>query len=148
MLHKQELAKSFVGTLLYLAPEVRNFKPYNHKVDSYSFGVTMGEIICAERPNPLLPFSRLQLKQKSAPETLIDLYERCVDNDPERRPYFDEIVYILEIVILDLVIAELREKMRAEFEAIDDEDTTEQSQERSEMLGAILEKYGAASVLI
>jgi serine/threonine-protein kinase CTR1 len=39
------------GTANYMAPELFRNKPYNKSVDSFSFGVLLWEIFCAEIPH-------------------------------------------------------------------------------------------------
>jgi serine/threonine protein kinase len=40
------------GTLGYLAPEVLQGKPYEHKCDVYSFGILLGETYCCAMAYP------------------------------------------------------------------------------------------------
>lgn len=38
------------GSLRYMAPEVADARPYNHKVDVYSFGMIVWELLSYEKP--------------------------------------------------------------------------------------------------
>jgi serine/threonine protein kinase len=40
----------FFGTLTYMAPEIINKLPYNHKADIWSFGVTVFEMLTGKHP--------------------------------------------------------------------------------------------------
>ena len=41
-----------MGTPLWMAPEVMLFKPFNEKVDVYSFGIVLWEIVMRQAPFP------------------------------------------------------------------------------------------------
>jgi serine/threonine protein kinase len=41
---------SFLGTYVYMAPEVIRCEPYTDKCDVYSFGIMLNELITAEHP--------------------------------------------------------------------------------------------------
>ncbi|GJP42484.1 hypothetical protein CLOM_g2039 [Closterium sp. NIES-68] len=47
------------GTLGYMAPEVLDCRPYNHRADVYSFGICLWEIYCCDMPFPDLDFKEM-----------------------------------------------------------------------------------------
>ncbi|GAB2251634.1 hypothetical protein Droror1_Dr00004481 [Drosera rotundifolia] len=99
-------AKGFTSTYRWMAPEMIKEEHHTKKVDVYSFGIVLWEILTA-----LIPFADLTPEQAAfavcqknarpplppnCPRTLSDLIKRCWAANPERRPHFDEIVSILE----------------------------------------------------
>ncbi|GAB2269856.1 Serine/threonine-protein kinase ht1 [Dionaea muscipula] len=100
-------AKGFTSTYRWMAPEMVKEQPHSHtkKVDVYSFGIVLWEILTA-----LIPFHNLTpeqaafaVSQKNArpplppncPAALSNLINRCWATNPDRQPHFDEIVKIL-----------------------------------------------------
>ena len=99
------------GSPAYTAPEVLLGKPYNEKIDVYGYGMALFEIHTAT-----LPFeeqeSTIALMQSVAyegarpeyntpPETELDVFwrdlvNRCWDQDPEKRPSFNDIIIRLQ----------------------------------------------------
>lgn len=94
------MTSSLSFTPYYAAPELYNEQPYNTKVDVYSFGIIVYEIVTGK--HAFRNLSRLQLvqnivdgKHPTIPDTVSDfardLIECCWDINPEKRPSFDEI---------------------------------------------------------
>jgi len=101
------------GSLRYMAPEVVNKHPYNYKVDVYSFGIILWEllsnkrsflgmtedefmtdVVCgAKRPSPI---------NKNWPKKLIELMNTCWDVDGTQRPTFSKIVHVLDTILIDI----------------------------------------------
>ncbi|KAL8140067.1 hypothetical protein V2J09_006088 [Rumex salicifolius] len=96
------------GTLGYMAPEVLDGKPYNHKCDVYSFGICLWEIYCCDMPYADLSFAEVSsavVQQnlrphipKCCPQSLANIMKRCWDGKPEKRPDMDEVVRLLEAI--------------------------------------------------
>lgn len=96
------------GTLGYMAPEVLEGKPYNRRCDVYSFGICLWEIYCCDMPYPNLSFAELTsavVRQNVRPEiprccpnSLANIMKKCWDANPEKRPYMDEVVKLLEAI--------------------------------------------------
>lgn len=96
------------GTLGYMAPEVLEGKPYNRRCDVYSFGICLWEIYCCDMPYPNLSFAELTsavVRQNVRPEiprccpnSLANIMRKCWDANPEKRPYMDEVVKLLEAI--------------------------------------------------
>ncbi|XP_044498490.1 serine/threonine-protein kinase STY8-like isoform X2 [Mangifera indica] len=101
------------GTYRWMAPEVIEHRPYDHKADVFSFGIVLWELISGQIPYS--GFSPLQaavgvvqkglrpsIPKHSHPK-LAELMERCWHSDPIQRPNFSEITYILQQLINEVV---------------------------------------------
>lgn len=93
------------GTYRWMAPEVIEHKPYDHKADIFSFGIVMWELLTGQLPySSLTPLQaavgvvqkglRPPIPNNSHPK-LAELLERCWQQDPNHRPDFSEIIEIL-----------------------------------------------------
>ncbi|KAI3439563.1 Protein kinase domain-containing protein [Psidium guajava] len=98
--------KGFTGTYRWMAPEMIKEKHHTKKVDVYSFGIVMWELLTALTPfEDMTPEqAAFAVSQKNArpplppecPPAFRHLISRCWSSNPDKRPYFDEIVSILE----------------------------------------------------
>lgn len=102
------------GTYRWMAPEVLEHKPYDHKVDVYSFGIMIWEVVTGEVPYAgLTPLQaaigvvqrnlRPTMPPTASPK-LTDLAEACWHQDPVQRPEFSEAVTILEELVKPVVV--------------------------------------------
>ncbi len=83
------------GTLLYIAPEVLQGKKYDHRVDIYSLGILIYQILTGSSPfeseNPM-EIIRWHLSKKNlnftnfVPEEFKSLLNSMLNPDPSRRP--------------------------------------------------------------
>merc|ERR1719433_742433 len=92
------------GTCHWMAPEVFTGTVYDEKVDVYSYGMILFEIVCREIPfeeeepaavgkltvNGARP--DLEAVPPDCPTDLRELMIRCWAQDPKGRPKFDEVV--------------------------------------------------------
>ncbi|XP_044979521.1 probable serine/threonine-protein kinase PBL25 [Hordeum vulgare subsp. vulgare] len=94
------------GTYRWMAPEMCKRKPYGPKVDVYSFGLVLWELVSGSIPyeemTPLQAAYAVVNKNlrpivpSSCPTPLQQLMEQCWSAQPEKRPVFTEIVQTLE----------------------------------------------------
>lgn len=99
-------AKGFTGTYRWMAPEMIREKHHTKKVDVYSFGIVLWELLTA-----LIPFDNMTPEQAAfavshknarpplpseCPWAFSNLINRCWSSNPNKRPHFVEIVSILE----------------------------------------------------
>ncbi|KAM7479911.1 hypothetical protein LguiA_028124 [Lonicera macranthoides] len=80
-------AKGFTGTYRWMAPEMIKEKHHTKKVDVYSFGIVLWELLTA-----LTPFDNMTPEQAA----FAVCQKRCWSGNPGKRPHFKEIVTILE----------------------------------------------------
>lgn len=94
------------GTYRWMAPEVIEHKPYDHKADIFSFAIVLWELLTGKIPYEYLtPLQaavgvvqkglRPTIPKNTLPK-LTELLERCWQQDPTLRPDFTEIIAILQ----------------------------------------------------
>ncbi|CAI7742163.1 unnamed protein product [Closterium sp. NIES-53] len=94
------------GTYRWMAPEVMEHQPYDHRADIFSFGVTMWEVITGDLPyTGLTPLqAAIGVLQRNLrpplppglPSRISNLITRCWAADPAVRPDFTEILSTLD----------------------------------------------------
>ncbi|XP_010531520.2 PREDICTED: serine/threonine-protein kinase STY46-like [Tarenaya hassleriana] len=110
------------GTYRWMAPEVIEHKPYDHKADVFSFGIVLWELLTSKLPyeflTPLQAAVGVVQKglrptiPKSTQPKIAELLERCWQQDPQLRPDFSEVIDILLHISKD-VGEESEEKRRS-----------------------------------
>jgi serine/threonine protein kinase len=100
------------GSLRYMAPEVALRKAYNEKVDIYSFGIILWQMVTGSLPfkgvskaeymAEVVGAGKRPKLSKDMPLELTSLMSKCWDEDHARRPTGKQIVEMLESVRCDL----------------------------------------------
>ncbi|KAJ8539586.1 hypothetical protein K7X08_013838 [Anisodus acutangulus] len=111
------------GTYRWMAPEVIGHRPYDRKADVFSFGIVLWELLTEKLPYEFL--TPLQaavavvqkgLRPTIPPNThpmLVELLERCWQQEPCLRPEFSEILDILQHMTKKIVEEEKSSKRRS-----------------------------------
>jgi serine/threonine protein kinase len=100
------------GTYHWMAPEVLDGNSYNEKVDVYSYGIVMFEVVCRAIPYEESGLDAIKIAvavskgrrpnldyiPKSCPENLISMMKECWDADPNKRPTMDLIIEKLRTI--------------------------------------------------
>lgn len=102
---------SETGSPRYMAPEVATKRPYNHKVDVYSFGIILWELLSGKKSltglsqeefdKEVVNGTRRPPINKNWPKKLIDLMNSCWSVEITERPTFLTIVTILDSIIFE-----------------------------------------------
>jgi serine/threonine protein kinase len=97
------------GSLRYMAPEVADNRPYNHKADVYSFAIILWEMLSYKKPYDGLNRETFYIRivdggerppiNKKWPKELSKLITDCWSNDIDQRPTFSIIVDRLTNII-------------------------------------------------
>uniref|UniRef100_A0A674BYG8 Mitogen-activated protein kinase kinase kinase 12 n=1 Tax=Salmo trutta TaxID=8032 RepID=A0A674BYG8_SALTR len=134
---------SFAGTVAWMAPEVIRNEPVSEKVDIWSFGVVLWEMLTGEVPYKDVDSSAiiwgvgnnsLNLPvPESCPDGFKILLRQCWSCKPRNRPSFRQILLHLDIASADLLStpqetyfksqAEWRVEVKQHFEKIKSEGT-------------------------
>ncbi|KAH3759485.1 Serine/threonine-protein kinase [Pelomyxa schiedti] len=94
-----------MGTPIYMAPEMIASKPYNYKLDVFSFGMALWEMWCREEPWADIPSWDVPGKvltgqrpdiPSDCPRNYAKLIKKCWNQEPEGRLDFLEISEVLE----------------------------------------------------
>eukprot|EP00250_Pteridium_aquilinum_P004551 c14756_g1_i1 orf=582-1826(+) len=102
--HSEDMTPE-TGTYRWMAPEMMQNRSYNHKVDVYSFGIVLWELVTGN-----IPFQKMTAVQAASavvrgarpivptdcPDSLAKIMTRCWDANPEVRPSFSDVVKLLE----------------------------------------------------
>jgi mitogen-activated protein kinase kinase kinase 13 len=110
---EQSTCMSFAGTVAWMAPEVIRNEPCNEKVDIWSFGVLLWELLTCEVPYQNVDGSAiiwgvgsnsLHLPiPKTCPEGYKLLIKQCWAIKPRNRPSFRNILMHLDIASVEVL---------------------------------------------
>lgn len=95
----------FTGSVRYMSPEVGTGKPYNEKVDVYSFSILLWYFMALEPPFGLytekmilegVPQGKRPVLMDPWPEGINKLMNMCWSNKIKSRPSFDTVMRLLK----------------------------------------------------
>lgn len=87
------MVSSGLGTFAWSAPEVLAGKRCGCKADIYSLGVVLWEVCTGEAP--VRGVMRPLQAPQDCPAEVVELYQRCIAEDPDERPTAEEILELL-----------------------------------------------------
>ena len=118
------------GSALFMAPEVIRQQPFDHRIDTYSFGIILWELWTCEEPfaefydfetfvdtvhvrglRPALSSNMLYVPNctdltKACPPKLVSLIKSCWHDSPAKRPAdFEAVLHSLDEIIVDLALS-------------------------------------------
>lgn len=94
--------KTFCGSEFFEAPEIMFCLDYDERVDTFSYGLVLCEIISRKQPSTVV-FKRVipgfgidggEIRSRAepgCPEEVIQMVVRCCDDTPDNRPALDEL---------------------------------------------------------
>ena len=106
---------STCGTPLWMAPEVLLNQSYDERVDVYSFGIVLWQLVTEQEPYPeiesmadlldIVVSKNIRPKiPKTCPSKLKRLIEVCWQAAPSTRPSFQQIIPLFKQIIVDYII--------------------------------------------
>jgi sterile alpha motif and leucine zipper-containing kinase AZK len=98
-----------MGDVRWAAPEMLANKPYDEKVDVYSFGVLLWQLITRKVPlgnielifnvpKKVIQGERPAVDDSVRQHILFQVIQQCWENDPTKRPSFAQIIDILTVL--------------------------------------------------
>lgn len=102
---RTKIRKSYVGSPLYMAPEIHSSQGYTYKADIWSLGCVLHELCCLKHPYTGNNIIQLAMEVTSAPPPtcldvpprtyavdLLHLINRMLQKDPDLRPSTPELI--------------------------------------------------------
>ncbi|KAG5190352.1 kinase-like domain-containing protein, partial [Tribonema minus] len=106
------------GTVRYMAPEVVRGQPYNERVDVYSFGLLLWEMLAYQRVFegiPLRQFYKSVITDGLRPEmeahwspALARLMKSCWAPNPDARPDIEAVAAALRVILAQVSLCHRR----------------------------------------
>ncbi|KAK9080772.1 hypothetical protein SSX86_000530 [Deinandra increscens subsp. villosa] len=110
-LNQEGVMTAETGTYRWMAPEVINHQPYDHRADVFSFAIVLWELVTAKIPyENMTPLqAALGVRQGRRPDLptnthpkVLELMQRCWGTDASIRPSFSEIKVELERLLQEI----------------------------------------------
>eukprot|EP00798_Chlamydomonas_sp_ICE-L_P008396 gene8396-18290_t len=89
---RHTMAKTQIGTPHYMPPEIWRNKAYSFTSDSWAMGCILYEMATNNVPFEARSMNELKSKVLKGIQDLIQMVQRCMDQNPDRRPTLQEIV--------------------------------------------------------
>ena len=138
--YQQTVMMTGCGSVLWMAPEILLGEKYNEKVDVFSYGMCLVELVHRNLPwhgsgvaQQQIP---MRLTQGKRPEHQIrkaypikELIEECWDTDPHRRPDFPEVVQRLRKFLDQARTGKLPPERQSTSREIEEGDEEEEDEE-------------------
>ena len=106
-LQKAKVAKTIIGDMDYISPEIMKKEAYTYSTDIWSLGILIYELCLLEHPQKKYRLNNLkyingeipELNDKDYSKDLSDLIKRMLNVKPDKRPTAAEILEICEILL-------------------------------------------------
>ncbi|GAB5353221.1 hypothetical protein AAMO2058_000018900 [Amorphochlora amoebiformis] len=94
------LTRTFVGTKLYMAPEVAKHKPYGSACDVWGLGCIMLELMLKNDVNSRVSLDKIDPKLlKHYPQPVVDLLFGLLEADDEKRLGVDKVISMADFML-------------------------------------------------
>ncbi|OHS92886.1 hypothetical protein TRFO_12271 [Tritrichomonas foetus] len=120
-----------IGTYNYMAPEVMTTNNYDSKIDVYSYGMVLYEMLMGQIPFAELS-TAIQIQQavisgtrptipSTMPRPLVELIKSCWSSNPIDRPTFEEILQMFKVKLIQFPITQTSAKFESGVSSFDPE---------------------------
>jgi len=96
------------GNPMYAAPEAKGIAQQTCKMDTYSFGILLIEMLTRQLP---VVQQRVRLLQEIQWQEMHKLIEICIRDNPDERPTMQDIISSLEVSMLTNIYIDTTERI-------------------------------------